>query len=295
MTTVLTDHSAGRSAGLESAGFAVGYGTNGFADHRLDDALDVLASQGYAAVALTLGHPHFDVFAPDVTSRAGRLHQALEDRGLRVVVETGARYTLDPFRKHHPTLLHADPGRRVDFLRRAVDVAAILRAECVSLWSGVLPAGEDPRHAGDRLRDRMAELLDYARAQGVTLAFEPEPGMLIETVADALRLRSDLGDPAQLGITVDLGHCLVVEPGGVVGALREAGALLRNVQLDDMRSTAHEHLEFGDGELDLAEALRALDDLGYRGVAAIELPRHSHDAPAVSARCMTALRNAWET
>ncbi len=43
-----------------------------------------------------------------------------------------------------------------------------------------------------------------------------------------------------------------------------------------------------------AHALRTLDELDYDGVAAIELPRHAHDAPAVAARCMTALHDAWE-
>ena len=33
-----------------------GYGTNGFANHRLGDALAVLADLGYQGVALTLDH-----------------------------------------------------------------------------------------------------------------------------------------------------------------------------------------------------------------------------------------------
>ena len=80
------------------------------------------------------------------------------------------------------------------------------------------------------------------------LGFEPEPGMLVETVADALRLRDELGAPAALGITVDLGHCVAVEPDGVVGALRSAGDLLVNVQVDDMLPGVHEHLELGEGD-----------------------------------------------
>ena len=113
----------------------------------------------------------------------------------------------------------------------------------------------------------MHEVVAYAEAAGVTLGFEPEPGMLVETVADALRLREELGSPDALGITVDLGHCVAVEPDGVVGALRAAGDLLVNVQVDDMLPGVHEHLELGSGRLDLTAALThaARDRLPRRG------------------------------
>ncbi|MET4160012.1 sugar phosphate isomerase/epimerase family protein [Agromyces sp. PvR057] len=282
------------SAALPDARFTVGYGTNGFTDHPLDDAITVLDALGYRGIALTLGHPHLDPFANDADQVAARLRRRLDDLGWRVVVETGTRYLLDPFRKHRPNLLDDDASLRELFLRRTIDLGGILGADCVSLWSGVLPDGVEPADAHDRLRTRLDGLLGRAADAGVSLAFEPEPGMLVETVADALAMRADLGDPESLGLTVDLGHCIVVEPDGVVGALRAAGPLLRNVQVDDMLPVAHEHLELGHGALDLEAALRTLDDLGYDGLAAVELPRHAHDAPGVAARSMTALRHAWE-
>ncbi|MFE6965226.1 sugar phosphate isomerase/epimerase family protein [Agromyces sp. NPDC057679] len=282
------------SGALPGARFAVGYGTNGFADHPLDDAVTVLDGLGYRGLALTLGHPHLDPFAPDALAAASRLRERLDGLGWRVVVETGTRYLLDPSRKHRPNLLDDDAAPREAFLRRAIELGAVLDADCVSLWSGVLPDGVAADRAGDRLRERLAPIVADAAAAGVPLAFEPEPGMLVETVADALALHADLGEPEALGLTVDLGHCVVVEPDGVVGALRAAGPLLRNVQVDDMLPAAHEHLELGHGVLDLAAALRTLDELEYRGLAALELPRHSHDAPGVAARSMSALHDAWE-
>ena len=292
MTIALGD-TALATGPLPGADFVLGYGTNGFTDHSLDAALRVLESTGYRAVALTLGHPHFDPFAEDADQRAAALRDRLDELGWRVVVETGTRYLLDPYAKHRPTLVDEYAAARMRFLRRAIDLAVTLRADCVSLWSGVLPEGVVSEEGWRRLVPRMREIVSYAAASGVVLGFEPEPGMLVETVADAVRLREELGSPDVLGITVDLGHCVVVEPDGVVGALRAAGAQLVNVQVDDMLPEVHEHLELGRGRLDLAAALATLHEIGYRGVAAIELPRHAHDAPRVAERSMQAIQHAW--
>lgn len=270
--------------------FVIGYGTNGFADHPLPVALDVMAHYGYEAVALTLGHPHFDPFGDDWAMAARQLAVDLRRRGMRVVVETGTRYLLDPLRKHRPTLVDPEAAERMRFLRRAVEITALLDADCVSIWSGVLRPEVDSATGWRLLLARMAELVSDAADLGVTVSFEPEPGMLVETVADALVLHSALGAPVNLGITVDLGHCVAVEPDGVDGALLAAGPLLRNVQVDDMRPGVHEHLPLGDGDLDLDLALRTLCHINYRGVIAMELPRHSHAAPELAARSIDAIR-----
>ncbi|MBW0252710.1 sugar phosphate isomerase/epimerase [Cellulomonas sp. PS-H5] len=280
--------------------FALGYGTNGLGDHPLPVALDLLEEHGYDAVALTLGFPHLDPWAPaaGLAALRHRLARAQDGRGMRVVIETGTRYLLDPRRKHAPALVDADAAPRLAYLRRAVEVAAALGAPVVQLFSGVRSAGVTSAEADDRLHDRLPGLLRHAAEHGVRLALEPEPGMHVETVADALRLRADLGDPAALGLTVDVGHCLVVEPAGVAGALAAAGPALAHVQIDDMPRTHHDHRPFGEGDLDLPAALSALaaaavDPAGYGGVVAVELPRHSWDAPRQVADAAAAIRGAW--
>jgi sugar phosphate isomerase/epimerase len=57
---------------------------------------------------------------------------------------------------------------------------------------------------------------------------------------------------------------------------------LVNVHIEDMRAGVHEHLMFGEGEIDFAPILRAFVDIGYRGGLHVELSRHSHDAPRIA-------------
>lgn len=266
-----------------------GYGTNGFANHRLDDALAIIADLGYSGVALTLDHAHLDPFADDVAAQTARVARRLSELGLGVVVETGARFLLDPWRKHQPTLLSDEPGPRLDFLRRAADIAVDLGAECVSFWSGVAASTVDDDTAWQRLLSGVAAVLDGTQAR---FALEPEPGHYVQHLDQALRLRRELGDPERLGITLDVGHCVAVEPVSAAECVRKSGDLLFNVQLDDMLPGVHEHLEFGEGQLDLAETLGALAGVGYEGLAAVELPRHSHAAPDVARRAKAALTEA---
>lgn len=290
-----------QSAGVQSGGRAVtglrfGYGSNGFVNHRLSEALAVMAELGYVGVALTLDHSHMDPFAPDLPKRVDEVRAELARHGLAVVIETGARYLLDARLKHHPTLV-SNEGRevRIDFLRRAVRIAAELNAECVSFWSGILPAGVSTEEGWLRLTDGVAQVLQEADRLGVALGLEPEPGMFVERLDDALQLRRRLGEPPLLKITLDVGHCVAVEAMSAAECIRKAGALLVNVQLDDMRTGVHEHLEFGEGELDLPETLGALAEVGYCGLAAVELPRHSHAAPQVAQHSIDALRAAqWQ-
>jgi L-ribulose-5-phosphate 3-epimerase len=269
-----------------------GYGTNGFANHRLGDALAVIADLGYDGVALTLDHHHLDPFAAGLARRVDEVAGRLSTLGLATVVETGARFLLDPRRKHAPTLLDDDWKVRLDFLRRAVGIAADLGAEAVSLWSGVRPSTVDETTAWARLVNGCTELVGATELAGVPLGFEPEPGMLVATIADWHRLRDELGAPPRFGLTLDIGHCRCNEPLAPAACVAAVAEHLVNVQIDDMRRGAHEHLEFGAGEIDFPPVLRALDDGGYRGLVAVELPRHSHAAPTVAADSIAFLRRA---
>jgi len=269
----------------------LGYGLNGFAGHRLPDACAVVAGLGYDGVALTLDQPHLDPYADDLSSEVARARDSLQRHRLAVVVETGSRYVLDPWHKHEPTLV-SEHGRerRTDLLLRAVRIAHELDAEVMSCWSGTLPAGTSTEEGWQRVVAGLGPVLDEAAHLGVTVCFEPEPGMLVATLDDALDLRRRLDEPENLRLTLDLGHLVCNEPRDPAQTVALAGSLIGNVQVDDMVRDVHEHLELGTGELDLDAVLGALAATGYRGLASVELPRHSHAAHLVARSSMEALR-----
>ncbi|WP_019546845.1 sugar phosphate isomerase/epimerase family protein [Streptomyces sulphureus] len=271
------------------------YGTNGLTDLRLPDALALLADLGYDGVGLTLDHMHLDPETPGLARRTAEVAALLERHGLTVTVETGARYVLDARRKHHPTLLDADAdarARRTALLLKAVRVAGDLGAHAVHCFSGVLPEGT-PEHLGwQRLADGIGTVLAPAQALGVPLAVEPEPGHLLGDLAGFHRLRDGLGDPQGLGLTLDLGHCLCLEPRTPAECVAAARPWLRHVQIEDMRRGVHEHLPFGEGEMDLPPVLAALREAEYTGLVTVELPRDSHAGPRLAAESLRALTDA---
>jgi sugar phosphate isomerase/epimerase len=271
-----------------------GYGTNGFTDHRLTDALAVLADLGYDGVALTLDHHHLNPFGPGLARRTAAVAARLAELGLAVVVETGARYLLDPWHKHQPTLLSepADAARRVELLCRAARVAADLGAEVVSCWSGTAPPGLPEPVGWRRLVAGCERVLAALPAGRLRLGFEPEPGMFVATIAGYQRLAAMLGGPGRFGLTLDIGHCRVLEPGPAAECVRRAGGSLVNVQIDDARRGVHEHLPLGTGEVDFRPVLAALAELGYLGLVSVELPRHSHAAPELARQSIQFLRTA---
>ncbi|WP_143675793.1 TIM barrel protein, partial [Streptomyces milbemycinicus] len=61
---------------------------------------------------------------------------------------------------------------------------------------------------------------------------------------------------------------------------------------EDMRRGVHDHLPFGEGEMDFPPVLAALAATGYQGLTVVELPRHSHAGPHYAETSLPFLRRA---
>ncbi len=277
----------------------LGYNTNGLAHHRLLDAIELLADLGYESVAITLDAGALDPFQEPhaLRSEIRRVRSALDRLGLARVVETGARYLLNPRGKHDPTLLDPDPARREirqDFLRRSLLIARALEAECVSLWSGRPPADVDAEAALDRLVQALQPVLENAERTETPLAFEPEPGMLIDTLTRFRTLDERIAHPL-FQLTIDLGHVHCLQEGPWHEVLPPWRGRILNMHLEDMVENVHEHLMFGEGTMDFASLFQTLKAMGYDHGVHVELSRHSHagvEAAEAAARFLKPLFHA---
>ncbi|MDP4021553.1 sugar phosphate isomerase/epimerase family protein [Methylobacterium sp. NEAU 140] len=264
------------------------YNTNGAANHRLDDALQLIKAAGYDGVALTLDIHHLDPFADGWAAEAGRVASLMEKMELACVIETGARFLLDPTAKHEPTLVTADAAgraRRIGFLKRAVEIGAMLSAEAVSFWAGVPKPGVDCDEARAWLVEGLHEVAAFATGQGVVPCLEPEPGMLIETLDDFAAL-----DVPGLRLALDTGHCLVTGEREPADAVREFADRIGTVAIEDMRRGSHIHLPFGEGDMDTAGVLAALEAIGFGKLVCVELSRESHRADVMIPQALDYLR-----
>ena len=267
----------------------LGYNTNGLQNHRLDEALQLLADHGYQAVALTLDVPHLDPFnsSPREVSRIATL---LDRLGLQPTIETGARFVLDPQRKHEPTLMTRDAEgreRRLDFYRRCARMGQDLDARVLSFWSGADHSpGSDSR---DWLYEGVVRACEAIRSQGIEPAFEPEPGMAVETVADWAAMAAALGD-ASPSLCLDIGHLYVTGEGPTDEIVSAHADRIRQVHLEDIKAGIHEHLLPGQGDMDFYGVRKALENAAYQGPVCFELSRSSHMAPQAVALC----RETWE-
>ncbi len=268
------------------------YNTNGLQSHRLSDALALLGDQGYHGVALTLDHMHLDplMSGPGEVAAVGRL---LKRHRLSCVIETGARFVLDPRRKHQPGLGDPDPLKRMmrmDLLLRSVEIAAELEAEVLNLATGPLLPDQNEAEADLFLLEGLREVLAKGLELGVPIALEPEPGHRVETLAqyEAMALKLP-----ELRLTIDVSHVSVSVPEGSPSeAIRKHAGRLALVHIEDAPTGVHEHLPFGEGDLDLHAILGALKEIDFAGLCAVELSRHSHAAHELTASSLAALRLA---
>jgi len=271
-----------------------GYNTNGFAHHSPKDAILVLRELGYDGIAITIDHHLLNPFHEEgLDERVWRMNTFLENHGIEhTVIETGARYLLDPWRKHQPTLISpSEEERELRFtlLVFAVRLAGMLGSDAVSFWSGAANDDAPTTVLMDRLVEGCKKLCEVADKENVRLAFEPEPGMFIDTMRKFEELFTCV-DHSRFGLTLDIGHLQCMGEAPIAPHIFKWKDRLWNIHIEDMKQGAHEHLMFGEGEIDFKDVFAALKRIDYKGGVFVELSRHSHMAVETARKALAMMK-----
>jgi len=275
------------------------FSTNAYTRFKLPAALKRIRRAGFGAVEILADRPH--AYAGELTARSiAAVVRTLER--LKLGVSTVNANTACGFFKDAPPEPFFEPsfisphpewrGFRIDYTRKAIDLAAATGGAAVTVTTGRCLGGVPPARAEDLLLLALeAVLLHAERAGGVKVAIEYEPGLYIERADELMALIDRVGHPL-LGANLDLGHALVAGD-GVGGAVKLLGKRIWSVHVEDLQGFKHYHLPPGDGDFPFIEAKKALHSVGYRGPITWEIYTATADPDAAARRALRFSKREW--
>ncbi|MGQ3413479.1 sugar phosphate isomerase/epimerase family protein [Natrinema sp. LN54] len=267
------------------------FSTNAYTRHSLPAAIRRIADHGYAGVELLGDDPH--AYFPEFgDGDREALLEAISETGLTVSnvnANTAMGYYDDapPSAFFEPSVIRADDEARewrVEYTKRAIDLAETVGSPAVCLATGRPLPGTPPEEAREYLRDSLHEILDYADPRDIEVGIEFEPELLIENTHEVLELIDEIGRDS-LGINLDIGHAAVYGE-DVPESIRASAGSITGVHLEDIvggRRGKHYHRIPGEGDIDFRAIFDALADIGYDGFATLELYTYP-DEPDRAAR-----------
>jgi sugar phosphate isomerase/epimerase len=258
------------------------FSTNAYLRHSFPEACRRLAAIGYPAVEIMADVPHAWP-AHMLPEQKQAVRDALAANKLQVSnVNSFMMHAVDDHRQRywHPSWIEPDYNYRrvrIDHTRRALTLAKELGARCVTTEpGGPVGPGESWQAALKLFVEMIKPVAEHAEKEGVLLLVEPEPGLLIETSEQAEEFMGQMTSPA-VGLNFDIGHQYCVGEDPAV-SIKRLARWVRHVHLEDIAPTrVHHHLIPGEGAIDFASVLKAIQEIGYTGWVTVELYPYTDD------------------
>jgi sugar phosphate isomerase/epimerase len=268
------------------------FSTNAYLKFSFAEAVRRLAAIGYKGIEIMADVPHaWPAFLLEEQKQG--LRDALRANGLAVSnINAFMMHAVNDARQRywHPSWIEPDPHYRqvrIDHTKRSLTLARELGSPCITTEPGgpVEPGGSWSA-ALKLFVEMLKPVAEHAEKEGVLLLVEPEPGLLIETADQFLEFMQHVDSPA-VGMNFDIGHayCVGDDPATTIPRVAK---YIRHFHLEDIAATrVHHHLVPGEGAIDFAAALRAIQAIGYKSWVTIELYPYVEDPDAAAS---TALR-----
>jgi sugar phosphate isomerase/epimerase len=264
------------------------FSTNAYTHFPLSEALRDVQAAGFDGVEILADKPH--AYPGDVTSEMiATIRQDLRQLELNVS-NINANCTFgywkdapaEPY--FEPSLISPQPQLCTDRIRligKAMELAAGVGADNISITSGRMLAGMPPEPAARQFEESIRAVLKLADQYAVNVGIECEPGLFLEYAAELREWIDRIGHP-RLGANLDIGHCQVMGE-SIPAAIDLLGDRIWNLHVEDIPGRKHYHLIPGQGTVDWPGVRSALRGIGYRRFLTVELYTHTAD-PRSAAR-----------
>jgi sugar phosphate isomerase/epimerase len=271
------------------------FSSNAFLKATLLDAVRAVASIGYEGIEILADRPH--AWLMDMTDDAIEvLRDELMLMGIRVSnvnANTASGYYPDPppERIFEPSLSNPDPKLRLwrlNYTRKAVDLAARLGCPNVSITTGRALPGCPPEKAEEHLIESLKDVLDYAEDKSVKVGVEVEAEHLVENTAQLVKLLEKVNAP-HLGANFGVGHAWIAGD-DLLESAAILGERLFHVHIEDIKDKHHYHLIPGEGDVPIAPLLAWLKEIHYAGFVTVDLNSCVNNPVGAAGRALMVLR-----
>jgi inosose dehydratase len=233
-------------------------------------ALRDIAAAGYTGVEM------FDGNVTDFTGRPDELRDVLAETGLTLVsVYTGANFV---YREILSDELHR--------VRKAAELAQLFGAEQLVVGGGARRADGTPDSDYDRLGEALDTVTEIAQEHGLSACYHPHLTTIVESPDEVAKIFTR----SRIGFCPDTAH-LAAGGGDPAELIRRYPDRIRHVHLKDLDRASTTFLPLGQGDLDFAEVLAAVREVGYDDWLIVELDSYDGD-PAEAARISKAYLDA---
>ena len=251
--------------------YRIGYRTASFGDWPLEQVFKTLGRLGYDSIELCLERQ--ELRPTGLNAKAAReITDTAESCGLRI----------------HSLSFHGDRmpwPERVEQQKAAVLAAPWFGVNTVVVNTPRTDAGV----AEEEVFAHLTTLAEIAEGEGVLVAVEPEPELVVGNVAQMLRVMDRAGRES-LGVNLDVGHIFLTEA-DLPQAIRALQGRVYHTHIEDIAGDVHKHLIPGEGDIDLPRVFCVLWEIGYRGVVTVDLFGPFDDPADVAGRALRATRD----
>lgn len=191
------------------------YSTHGLPG-SLFNIIDVCQEAGYEGIELAFQENQFDPRKMSLDNIKKdplilNLKKYFKNKNIKPACINTATLPLIPGRLHEPTVISLNKNarqERIEIIQKGIEIAKVLSIPIVGFGSGfireehVLNPDIDPLPL---LIDSIKQCLKYAEDSDVILTIEPEPGMMIEKLQNAIDVIEEIDSP-NFALHIDLCH-----------------------------------------------------------------------------------------